>query len=122
MDLVNPRGVSLDLIPSRDGLELFIAQPKPIDLRAVFVGNLAMLDPRSRKICQWVRGRLHAGTEGTFLEFWDRTEDDGLGERHVVYPGQVIVGWPDSTWQVLSPDEFQDLCLVVGTEMWSRDE
>lgn len=111
------------VVPDLSGdLTLAVIQPRPFELRAVFVGTLGFTDPHSRKVTDWVRGKLHSGDHGNFIE-WYQQEQDGeflvRREAYEAHSGQVIVQWPDGSYQVLSPDEYKDLFIQVGTEMWS---
>lgn len=109
----------MSLVPSRDALELAVIEPKPFQLRAVFCAEMAIMDPRSRKITQWVRGRLHAGTGGFYLEFWDRGDERlSPGTAHRAHNGDVIVEWPNGTFEVMTPEDYRAVYLQVGSEMW----
>lgn len=101
-------------------LQVAILQPRPFELEAVAVTSIALMDPDARAVCQWVRGALHAGTSGDYLEFWDRDENGLPGERHHAFVGQVIVRWPDGTYQVLSREECNSLFITVGARTWRR--
>lgn len=111
--------------PADASLLLMVVQPRPIELRAVEVGPISFMDPHSRLITDWVRGAMHVGTRGECIEWWQRERDGEYiagREHYEARSGDVIIEWPDGTFQVLRQREFEELCLRVGTEMWTRKE
>jgi hypothetical protein len=111
-------GEVIELLPSRDHLELLVVQPKPFELRMTVVTQLGVLDARARLVTDWVRGIMHSGTDGHYIEFWDRDENDERGERHVAHVGDAILQWPDGTWQVIPARDVDTIYMRVGSEMY----